>query len=222
VEAIQQPKTWRLIKAINGDSREAKEMVFVIHGILQDKSLPPLNMKPKTVPSRYRFLKQGVTITGLDTPTFSDSIKSATEIYGLFDWNFAEGRMELWSCVNRTPNECDSIHASNRYLMLKMEATHQPFKKLVDPKGILKAMAKESYVHTEDNDVLYTKCKTQAEGKFFYKEIGPQAFQIGDIVEIQVLFVVVPLKDEKVKMIMVLQSITLLEAWSKVKRKTDK
>ncbi|KAF9466347.1 hypothetical protein BDZ94DRAFT_1251735 [Collybia nuda] len=29
-----------------------------------------------------------------------------------------------------------------------------------------------------------------------YKEIGPQAFQIGDIVEIQVLFVVVPLKGE--------------------------
>ncbi|KAF9466516.1 hypothetical protein BDZ94DRAFT_1251118, partial [Collybia nuda] len=48
-----------------------------------------------------------------------------------------------------------------------------------------------------------------------YKEIGPQAFQIGNIVEIQVLFVVVPLKDEKVKMITVLQSIMLLEAQSK-------
>ncbi|KAF9456054.1 hypothetical protein BDZ94DRAFT_1353059 [Collybia nuda] len=169
VEAIQQPKTWRLIKAINGDSRGAEEMVFVIHGILQDKSLPPLNMKPKMVPSHYRFLKQGVIITGLDTPTFSDSIKSATKIYGLFDRNFAEGRMESWSCVDRMLNKYDSIHASNHYLMPKMEAagtTHQPFKKLVGPKGILKAMAKEGRVHTENNNVLDTKWKTQAEGKF--------------------------------------------------------
>ncbi|KAF9459109.1 hypothetical protein BDZ94DRAFT_1225216 [Collybia nuda] len=45
----------------------------------------PLNMKPKMVPNHYRLLKQGVTMTGLDTPIFSDSIKSATEIYGLFD-----------------------------------------------------------------------------------------------------------------------------------------
>ncbi|KAF9466517.1 hypothetical protein BDZ94DRAFT_1337193, partial [Collybia nuda] len=167
VEAIQQPKTWRLIKAINGDSREAKVIVFVIHGILQNKSLPPLNMKPKRV--KTYLGNQGITITWLDTPTFSDSIKSATKIYGLFDWNFAEGRMELWSCVNGTPNECDSIHASNHYLTPKMEvasATHQPFKKLVDPKGILKAMAKESYIHTKDNVILYTKWKTQAEGKF--------------------------------------------------------
>ncbi|KAF9464512.1 hypothetical protein BDZ94DRAFT_1235225 [Collybia nuda] len=82
-----------LVKAINGDSGEAEELVFAIHGFLQDKSLLPLNSKLKC-----------------SSPTLQ---------------------------------------------------------KLVNPKGILEAMAKEGYIHTEDNDVLYPKWKTQANGNSF-------------------------------------------------------
>ncbi|KAF8805795.1 hypothetical protein BYT27DRAFT_7103684, partial [Phlegmacium glaucopus] len=42
---------------------------------------------------------------------------------------------------------------------------------------------------------------------------GHKIFQIGDIVEIQVSFIVVPLKDNKFKMIVVLRSITLLDLY---------
>ena len=43
--------------------------------------------------------------------------------------------------------------------------------------------------------------------------VGPQIFRIGDIVEIQVSFIVVPLKHDKHKMIVVLRSIALLDPY---------
>ena len=42
--------------------------------------------------------------------------------------------------------------------------------------------------------------------------MNPQNFHIGDIVEAKILFIAVPLKDNKYKMIVVLWSITLLDA----------
>jgi len=40
--------------------------------------------------------------------------------------------------------------------------------------------------------------------------VNPQIFRVGDIVEAQVSFIAVPLKDKKYKMIVVLRSIALL------------
>ena len=49
--------------------------------------------------------------------------------------------------------------------------------------------------------------------------VNPQIFRIGDIVEAQVSFIAVPLKDKKHKMIVVLRSIALLDAtFSQVRR----
>lgn len=49
-------------------------------------------------------------------------------------------------------------------------------------------------------------------GENRYDPIGPQAFRIGDIVEMQLSIVVVPMKGEKCKMVNVLRALTLLEA----------
>ena len=42
--------------------------------------------------------------------------------------------------------------------------------------------------------------------------MNPQNFRIGDIIKAQISFIAVPLKDNKYKMIAVLQSIALLHA----------
>ena len=44
-----------------------------------------------------------------------------------------------------------------------------------------------------------------------FKEAGPQIFQEGDIVELQVSFIVVPVRDQKFRMSIVLRGVTLLE-----------
>ena len=44
-----------------------------------------------------------------------------------------------------------------------------------------------------------------------FKETGPHIFQEGDIVELQISFIVVPLRDQNSRMSIVLRSISLLE-----------
>jgi hypothetical protein len=44
-----------------------------------------------------------------------------------------------------------------------------------------------------------------------FKETGPHIFQEGDIVELQISFIVVPLRDQQSRMNIVLRSISLLE-----------
>ena len=44
-----------------------------------------------------------------------------------------------------------------------------------------------------------------------FKEAGPQIFQEGDIVELQVSFIVVPVRDQKCRMSIILRGVTLLE-----------
>jgi hypothetical protein len=62
---------------------------------------------------------------------------------------------------------------------------------------------KDTY-HSSANDV--TDKATSVE------EVNPQIFRVGDIVEAQVSFIAVPLKDNKYKMIVVLRSVALLDA----------
>ena len=46
---------------------------------------------------------------------------------------------------------------------------------------------------------------------FSFKEAGPQIFQEGDIVELQVSFIVVPIRDQKCRMSIILRGVSLLE-----------
>jgi len=45
-----------------------------------------------------------------------------------------------------------------------------------------------------------------------YLEIKPSQFHVGDIVEVQASFVVVPLKDQKFKMLTTMRALTLLNS----------
>ena len=44
-----------------------------------------------------------------------------------------------------------------------------------------------------------------------FRATGPQTFQLGDIVEVQVSFIAIPLRDKKWKISTVLRSISLFE-----------
>ncbi|KAF8810962.1 hypothetical protein BYT27DRAFT_7336378 [Phlegmacium glaucopus] len=87
-----------------------------------------------------------------------------------------------------------------------------PISPLVDPRGILEKLTKEGFLHGEENEVHYYQVhKNDAGGKTSVETVNPQIFRIGDIVEAQVSFIVVPLKDNKHKMIVVLRLIALLD-----------
>ena len=118
---------------------------------------------------RFKYLRQGISLTGLGTPTFANALDAAQEIYKQFDRQFEEGILDHWACSSAN-DMFPSIDVSNRYLTPAREAggiEETPFLKGVDPKGILQNMANGdgtvSYVHTEDNQVQYFSMQRDAD-----------------------------------------------------------
>ena len=89
----------------------------------------------------------------------------------------------------------------------------------MDPMGYLKKAAGNKYIHTKENKKKCTtlRCATttpEGWGKSIFtmiytivydkessfKKTGPHIFQEGDIVELQVSFIIVPLRDQKSRM----------------------
>ncbi|KAF8809206.1 hypothetical protein BYT27DRAFT_7232338 [Phlegmacium glaucopus] len=214
VEHFNAPKTLRLVHAdVNG--RATEEAVFSIQGVLSGKILPPVLEKIRTI-SQACYLRQGVTLIGLGTPTFDEAIAAAQEIYGMFDRNVQDASLEPWSLSSSPITQDRALDVSNRYLTSKRDAPGMvaiPIPATIDPRGVLENLTKEGYVYSKENEVQYYQVHKSSEGTKRVETIGPQIFRIGDIVEIQVSFIVVPLKDNKFKMIVVLRSIALLDPY---------
>lgn len=135
--------------------------------------------------------------------------------------------------VLSTYEEYPAIDAANRYFTPKGIAAPvdiRPLTPEVDPLGSLLKAAGSAYVHTEDNKVYYFKIekgkgpndstyvikpsikkKPNSDELPSFQAIEPQLIQIGDIVEIQVSFIGIPLRDNRWKISMVLRTISLLE-----------
>ena len=104
-----------------------------------------------------------------------------------------------------------------------------PFNNVVDPDGILThAMSHDDkFTHTNDNEVDYYEritdnnqlirqvfvSTTNIEELMFnsYEPINPMRFRAGDIVEAQLSFAGVPLKNCKYKMLLVLRALTIMD-----------
>ncbi|KAF8800970.1 hypothetical protein BYT27DRAFT_7227042 [Phlegmacium glaucopus] len=219
VKRFERPTTLRLIQ-IDTNDQVAEEAVFTIQGVLSAKHLPPVTENIRT-PSQACYLRQGVALVGYGTATFEKAINSAQEIYGMFERNVEDASLESWVLPKSTV-QGRALEASNRYLTSKRDAPDMqpaPISPLVDPRGILEKLTKEGFLHGEENEVHYYQVhKNDAGGKTSVETVNPQIFRIGDIVEAQVSFIVVPLKDNKHKMIVVLRSIALLDTrFSKVR-----
>jgi len=148
----------------------------------------------------------------MGSPTFEEAVKSAYELYQRFQRQFPDGKLENWNTMMY--KEHYSLDASNRYFTPKRDALtmeHVPFSKVVDPNGVLEEMARMDYIHGEENEVQYYICQSDGDGKKRYEIAQPQTYRIGDIVEIQISFIAVPLKGQKYKMITVLHSIASMD-----------
>ena len=112
--------------------------------------------------AKYKYLRQGVSITGFDTPTFARAISAAQEIYGKFDRQFADGTLLSWATSHQDHEKVVCLDVANRYFTPKQNTRGLlsiPFQEEVDPRGVLVNMATgdtvHSYIHTDDNQVQY-------------------------------------------------------------------
>lgn len=117
--------------------------------------------------SQARYLRQGVTLIGCETPTFDEAIDAAQEIYGMFDRNVQDTLLEPWSLPSSPVTQGRALDASNRYLTSKRDAPGAisvPIPATIDPRGILESLTKGGFLYSEENEVQYYQVHKSSEG----------------------------------------------------------
>ncbi|KAG6867565.1 hypothetical protein C0993_001120 [Termitomyces sp. T159_Od127] len=140
----------------------------------------------------------------------------------MFNRSFVEGQLQEWGTGDIDKK---TIDIANRY-MTKIDkvqpgAVHIPFDQHMDPKGALESMTKSGFIRTEDNVVNYM-AKKMVGDKTRIEQMAPYAFRIGDIVEAEMSFVVIPLKGQTFKMLAVLRSLIHLDGSFRQRNNTNK
>ncbi|KAF8229314.1 hypothetical protein L208DRAFT_1287270 [Tricholoma matsutake] len=184
-----------------------EEAVFSVQGIIMSKDLPPIYDKPRIPVHRFKYLRQNVVLTGLRSATFSSALDAAQAIYRYFDQQFPKGLLDSWSSVQSGSSGIDSMDLSNHFLTLLKDTRGLesiPFHKGFDLHSILCELAKGDHIHTEDNYVEYFSMRKDRLQRWTQTVIG-------DIVQAQLLFVVIPVKGGRRKMLTTLRSLALLD-----------
>lgn len=177
------------------------------------------------------YLWQGISITGYGSLTFGHAIEAVSSIYTLFSHDIGERNMANIKCVG-IHQGFQSLSSSNRYLTRRDQADDLAevlIPPVMDPHWHLEEVAGEKYVYTDDNEIFCYERKIMDSGErewvfwsaskpimitdhYRFVDISPSKIQIGDIVEVHMMFMAVPVKDGKKKVISTLRSITLLDS----------
>ncbi|KAF8148181.1 hypothetical protein B0H34DRAFT_803026 [Crassisporium funariophilum] len=185
-----------------------KEVVALFQGILCKKDIAPYN--EKNIPSgKVKYLCQSATLTAFGNSVFDKSIEDMAAIYAIFTRAIGDNLVE--GAVHSTYKDFSAIDVANRYFTPRGGAATKEIRPLtaeVDLKGYLAKAAGSTYVHTEENKVYYFKKAGNKQSETGFQATGPQIFQVGDIVEVQVSFIAIPMQDNKWKII---RSISLFD-----------
>ena len=153
------------------------------------------------------------------------------DIAALFTRAMSEDKIQPNAIIGGQ-EDLTTLNASNRYFTPRKDAQMAKelvFHQDVDPYGNLTRLLGTALVHIEENDVSYYErvSSTHAGDTRYipskvcsinltplncrYVAVKPACLSIGDIVELQVSFIMVPLRDSKFKVTMVLRSILVLD-----------
>ncbi|TFK62989.1 hypothetical protein BDN72DRAFT_902770 [Pluteus cervinus] len=210
IEEYPEPHCWRLIKNVGDEKQEA---VFNLHGIIVDKDLPPITVAPTNTKS-CAFLRQQITLSGLNTSEFEYAVDKARNVYNKFRRFFPEKQLLPWPELKCTISEGRTLTLGNRYFTRRSEApTLQPipFEPYVDPNRILAGCVNARLFHSADNTVNYYRRYKGEDGELIHDIIPPQNFRIGDIVDTQFCFVVYRMRTGEHTLRLMLYSITLVD-----------
>ncbi|KAF8873860.1 hypothetical protein CPB84DRAFT_1753149 [Gymnopilus junonius] len=180
------PAVWRILECtVETDSGSAAcEAILTIQGVIAKKDLLPFEEKISPNSSHIQYLRQSLMLIGLQQPTFLRAIDNILEIHALLSRSVGHSNVEHCGMIGSFEGQ-PSIEMSNRYFTPKRQAglvRDIQFTEDVDLKGYLEG------------------AKGQVWGK-----------KIGDIVEVQVSFILIPLKEKKFKSAMILQSLSIMD-----------
>jgi len=124
-----------------------------------------INTCRSTSSERRRFLRQGITLIGVNATAFKEVIDAIVSVHSGFSRHLPEDTLLPW-----TPSvfqQHDSIDVSNRYFVPRHiidPQTITPFSSNVDPHGVLRKLQGSDLVHTVDNQVEYYERIKNTEG----------------------------------------------------------
>jgi hypothetical protein len=119
---------------------------------------------------QVRYLRQRVSLTGLGTSDFDESIQGIMDVHTTFARCVPLNKLAPCGIVDDFDGY-GTIELSNRYFTLKKDAATQeqvPFSTDIDPFRFLAIAAGHQYVHTEENVVRYYACEMDKEGQVVY------------------------------------------------------
>jgi hypothetical protein len=122
-----------------------------------------------TLKNKARYLKQGLTLTGLGTDTFSKAMENAARLYANFSRYVGENDLQPIGFVEADRTGA-TMTVSNRYFTSRNEdpyGKNLPIGASIDPSGILASCVGPDLFHGEDNSVQYfQKKKTSNDERF--------------------------------------------------------
>jgi hypothetical protein len=109
---------------------------------------------------KVKYLHQSATITAFGHPVYDGLIANIAIIHSIF--RRAVGDRLTEECINSMYEDCPAIEVANRYFTPKAVARLEDVRPIgadIDPFRSLHKAASSSFVHTEDNKVLYFQRK---------------------------------------------------------------
>ncbi|KAL0577044.1 hypothetical protein V5O48_004948 [Marasmius crinis-equi] len=210
IDKVGDPASFRLISRKTGEPDE--EIVFILHGILAKKDLPPIE-KALGKNTKAGYMSQQVVLTGLGASVFDNAMEGIKAVEKQFRRNFDDDELETHSIFG-TSEGFSTIQLSNRYVTSVHAANGLPTIVLgpdIDPKGHLARAMGDKYVRTDENVVQFFELAEQGSS---YETTSAKRIKKGDIVEAQFSLSCVslgPKRNNRWRMMGVLRSLTMLD-----------
>ncbi|KAH9837946.1 uncharacterized protein C8Q71DRAFT_706152, partial [Rhodofomes roseus] len=196
-----------------------EEMVLSIQGYLLKTKLPPITKDISDhicsiAQTKVVHTEQYVRIGGLADPLFDQGAVAVLAIHQFLESRLGSGSLQDMDVKREQGHIVLDFH--NRYLTPRSEAAVTsiiPFPNDYDPRHILQSRVTDE-VFTTDNAVQFyerVKLDGSSRSKYQFKQSHPTALSVGQLVEIQTSFAVVPRGKKKYKLINKLRSICVLD-----------
>ncbi|KAJ2911673.1 hypothetical protein MD484_g8742, partial [Candolleomyces efflorescens] len=203
-----EPRSLRMVEQVSGGTWEVE---VKIPGIICSKTLPP-QIRELSVSNdeQVRLLRQFVKLSGLGSPMFEEMAGKIEEIREHFSRAASPG---VVLPVEFKGYDGDfAIDAHTRYFTDRRHAPslkHEELPLGIDPHRFLDVARGANFIYTAENAVEYCQAVV-TDGEIRYEAVGPENFEVGDVVEVGACFVGYPAGKDRFVLKVAMRSLCLV------------
>ncbi|EAU82077.1 hypothetical protein CC1G_09679 [Coprinopsis cinerea okayama7 len=212
VTEFDNPKSFRITKVED----QEQEAYFRVVGVICSKVLPPVLHKPRLLsPAHLRNLRQFVKLTGFGSDSFAMGCHAVKQMVDKLRQHLKVASDCITGAEEKMYEGDAALDFHARYFTdreLIPHEKHIPFNDFVDPNHILEDLRGAAFIQGPDNHVEYCMRTVDKNGIVEYSVFNPGQFKEGDIVEVTLSLVCVPIKNQQYRLLLVMRALTLLSS----------